>query len=113
MERLWVDAALMGATVVGALVAGIGALLTFILRGIRETQKDIWAWAREETRVIEEKIDKRGALADAEMRDIRRWVRHEFRSMYSELIAITQVLGKHGADIEESIHKRLEQMADE
>ena len=104
--QLWIEILLV--------VTGIiGAFLFFVLRGIRDNQTRIWEWAREETHIIEDKIDKRDQRTDQEMADLRRWVRHENRNVYCTLIELTKLLGEHGKEIEGDIHKRLEQIADE
>lgn len=82
-------------------------LLIFVLRGIRENQARIWNWAREETHIIERKLDNSAKLTDAEFRDLRRWVRHEVRTVYAEMIEMSRVLGEQGKPIETSIHDRL------
>lgn len=93
------------------ILLGVGAflltVLIFVLRGIRENQSRIWNWAREETDTIEKKIDTARQITDSELRDLRRWVRHEFRTMYGEMIELARLVGKAGADVEESIHNRL------
>lgn len=89
---------------------GVGTLLFFVLRGIRDNQVRIWEWAISEVAELNKEIRNSNDRHAKDSLDNRRWVRHELRSMYMELLAVLRLIGtKESREIEASINKRLSQ----
>lgn len=87
---------------------GVGGLLFFVLRGIRENQTRIWDWAIAEVKSLHGEVRLTHSRHTADQLDNRRWIRHEIRTMYQAIIVLTQQLGTEGAkDLEADIHARL------
>lgn len=102
---------IVGATGVGVLLAGF---LLFILKGIGAKQNAqsslsnrIWAWAKREVGGLRTDMQDGRSMQDTEMRDIRRWVRHRERCMYTEMLEITRLIGSSADDVAGSIRKTL------
>lgn len=112
--EIWIDVVV---TLVVAVFGAIGAFLFFVLRGIRDNQKDIWNWAREEVSKINTSVFQTSISTQEGLTDVRRWVRHEFRHMYGELIELARIAGKvenkeiaeETKDLIGSITKRLDE----
>lgn len=107
---------IIGATGVGALIAGF---LFFILKGISNKQNTqhnlsnkIWSWARSAVGGLKQDIVADRDLHDKELRDIRRWVRHRERTMYTEMLELAKLIGHPADDVAQSIRKTLEQDRD-
>lgn len=95
------------------IVGIVGFLFVFVLKGIKDNQTKIWDWARDETKTIADKIDRRSAVVDETLKDMKRWVRHEHRAMYSELIELARIVGREGKTVEDSILNRLSTLSDD
>lgn len=96
--------------IIGALLAAVGAFLFFMLHGMRRNQYAIWEWAKEETKELARKVEKRNDLTETQLREMWRWMRHEVRSLYGEILEIVKKMGKEGEDVEKSIRTRIKQL---
>lgn len=76
-----------------ACVGAIGGLLFFVLKGIRENQTRIWDWAIGEVKSLHSEVRIVNTRIAADNMDTKRWVRHEFRTMYQTIIVLSQLIG--------------------
>lgn len=90
--------------------SGVGALLFFVLRGIRDNQTRIWDWAAGEVNSLHAEVQAAAGRHATESIDTRRWVRHALSDVYGELIELARVVGGTDADdVVKSITHRLSQ----
>lgn len=104
-DEFWLQ--LLGLIVITG-AGGIGGLLFFVLRGIRENQTRIWDWAIAEVKSLHSEVRLTHSRHTADQLDNKRWIRHEIRTMYQAIIVLTQQLGTEGAkELEADIMARL------
>lgn len=89
-------------------LSGIGILLVFVLRGIRDNQVTISRKVSETVKDLRSDIAQRSNSVDMTILDNHRYARHSIRTLYSELLALAK-LCPEGDGVVRSIEKTMMQ----